>query len=177
MAKSIHEKEIEKKETKETEEEPLKINWTFAVPVKVSSVVLERTMDKKYIKRVRFETDLGNITYKPKIRETETEGLAGYKLETEKNKLLEVATFIADNPMLSQLAKDSTKENPKEIWLSYGEIERFNDLTQETEIYRFLSKSGFTGIYYDGFHQNDELKHKMLKLKEERETDLNLGKN
>lgn len=157
----------------ETQQKFSKPKWVFAKPVKVSKVVLERTMDKQKVNRVRLETDVGNITYKPRIREMESEELAGYEMENVTKELHEVSEFIANNPMLSQLAKDC-KQQPQEIYISFAETQQEND-NGEVTTYYYTRKSGFEGIYYPNYHKNDELLQKQKEIAERYNSDIDLN--
>ena len=132
------------------------IRWKHSETVKVSRVTLELTQDETQVKRVKLQTKIGNITYKPKKRELGIKEIAGFQTEFTKNELYGITEFIAMNPLLVQLSKDSKlpKDNP-EIVLSYAEIDRYDENDEEIKTYKFMNKGQFETIYYKPFHKDD----------------------
>ena len=153
------------KETKQENE--FKPEWYHCVPVKVEKIVLERTgKNGEQLVRIRLETDLGNITYKPKKQQTVIEKLAGFETEIKKTDLFSTSEFITENPLLVELSKNC-KEEPQEVILGYGEISRFNDEEGEPDYFKFMMEGQFKSLYYEKYHKTD--KSNLEKQKEKKQ--------
>lgn len=147
-------------ETKETTPEPKKQElskavWHHCVPVKVEKVVMERTgKNHEFVFRVRLETDIGNITHKPRNRKISTSELGGIATEDREVEIPTTADFITNNRMLVQLSKNC-KDKPQEIILSYAEASSYNVEQEEDVFYKYMFSNQFSSIYYDKVHGKD----------------------
>lgn len=151
-----------KKQEKEQQEKKTEFSkpiYRHLEKVLVKKIVLELTRDEQYVKRVRLETESGNITYKPKYTEKKQKELAGIETENTETKLFGTSEFIASNPMLVTLSKNTKKEY-QEIICSYAETTTILD-EDETEdkpqqTYKFMRSYLFNNIYYPVFHKEDK---------------------
>lgn len=142
-----------KQNNKKQEERPA-IRFKYLAEIKVSKVTLELTQEQTHVKRVKLETTIGNVTYKPKKRLLEIKELAGFIVESMKTDLFELSEFIASNPMLVALSKEC-KKSAQDVTLSYAEIDRYDDIDEEVKTYKFMNKTQFDTVYCKAFHKDD----------------------
>ena len=136
------------------EQEIVKPKFYYCVPVAVSKIVLERDgKNNELLRRLRMETDLGNITYKPKKRTIEQNNLLGFETESSKVESFLVSEFLIENPMLKEL-NDSANKKPQEIILSYAEISNIDKETNEEKFYKYLVEKQFKSLYWENYHKD-----------------------
>ncbi len=140
------------------------VKWFNAEKVTVSKVLIELTgKNKEFVKRVRFETDIGDITYKPKNEIVESGEISGFATLYKKNELMTVSDFVLNNSMAKLLSEES-KKKPQQIIISYAVIE--NTDSDEVVEYRYLNKSQWEIIYWKDHHGSDTVNlDKQLEMK------------
>jgi len=144
-------------------EDVVKAEWYNAITVKVNEIVIEKTSQES-INRIRFKTDIGDITYKPRKSVTETEEIAGFKTETVAKKLFTMGEFVKENPMLNELNKNCSNE-PQVLVVSYGQITNIDDHNEERK-YRYMRDFQWNEIYYATYHKSEENLQKQIERKQ-----------
>lgn len=140
----------------ERNEELEKPIYRYAVPVIVERVVLETPLNNtNAIKRIRFETNLGNITHKPKKTKLVTRKDSVFELETQESDIVTTEDLLQMCPCLKELAKD-IEEKPRDVILTYVEQSFYNEREQEYETYMFMKPKHFQSLYYENYHKKDK---------------------
>ena len=136
-----------------------KYKYCEKVKLELIKVKLHDT-EKELVERIRFVTNIGDITHKPrKVIKTETNknGLVLVNETTERYSIDELRKeFPFFNAMIENL-----REGKQELTLSFCEFTSYNEKDDEEIFYKFMRKGQWNNIYYPAFDKNDD------KLKEQ----------
>ncbi len=135
------------------DEKPPKPKFFNKVEVTVNKVVVETDTVNgvKFVTRVRLETNLNGITYRPKRKVTESKKVDEWNTEEKKTELL-TTTELRNEYELLVLLNKKCDESPQKITIPYAEISRFDDKIQKEVFHKYMLDNQFSIIYYEEFH-------------------------
>lgn len=149
-------------------ERKFRFNNCFEVTVK--KIELEVIGKDKLVNRIRFYTDMGEITTKPRLTKISNTELLGFELQEKESSMFTLQDFVINNPMLKMLV-ENCKKSPQKITISYVETEMLDEQTEEIKIYKFMYDNQFKSVYYEPYHkENKENLEKQQKAKSKYET-------
>jgi hypothetical protein len=159
---------VEMDEIKPIYKNAVKVNLTDI------SIKVTKTEDNEIlIERIRFKTDIGDITYKPKKDTENIQKIKGLKITETLKERYTLNEFLTEYPLI-EIMNNDLENNPIEIVLSYAEFTKEYDNGEAT--YRFMRDYQFKTIYYEKFHkdiktnlekmQNWKLKQEEIQLDE-----------
>lgn len=119
---------------------------------KVSVELDEKTQD---VKRLRFKTDVGDITFKPKIDVKLSKEKSGIMIESKDTQMYKLDQFIKEFPIVPMIAME-TKKKGQVVTLSYTEMVKHDDNADDDVSYKYMSVGQFTRMYYEKFHRDNK---------------------